>query len=417
MNKFWIVALETFKRNVKSVTFIVMLFAPLLFIGFIGLSAFIGSKVADTDTVAIVSENPNIREAVLSQTALDIDKNITTVDAGKKELEKGNIDGYILIDEDEQNIVGTYYGNSSLAMSDKLQLTQILSQFQLAERSKSLGLSDTEVAILMAPAQIKEKTVEFSDGELIEKKDDKFARMGVAMFISFAMFMIILMYAQIISQEVASEKGTRIMEVILSSTSAEKHFYGKIMGIFMVILTQIGVYILTAVMAFQVVKNQPIVKEALSFISIGEIMKALLSYNLIFLLLGVMIYTIAAAFSGSLVSKSEDAAKAVVPVTYITMIGYFLNIFLGMNNPKNLVFVISSYVPFVSSFTMPVRIANDTVSAYEPLISVLILAVATVLLLRLSAKMYRATSLVYSDEGIWKVMKRSFTLLKYEKAV
>ena len=417
MNKFWIVALETFKRNVKSVTFIVMLFAPLLFIGFIGLSAFIGSKVADTDTVAIVSENPDIRAAVLSQTALDIDKNITTVDAGKKELEKGNIDGYILIDEDEQNIVGTYYGNSSLAMSDKLQLTQILSQFQLAERSKSLGLSETEVASLMAPAQIKEKTVEFSDGELVEKKDDKFARMGVAMFISFAMFMIILMYAQIISQEVASEKGTRIMEVILSSTSAEKHFYGKIMGIFMVILTQIGVYILTAVMAFQVVKNQPIVKEALSFISIGEIMKALLGYNLIFLLLGVMIYTIAAAFSGSLVSKSEDAAKAVVPVTYITMIGYFLNIFLGMNNPKNLVFVISSYVPFVSSFTMPVRIANDTVSVYEPLISVLILAVATVLLLRLSAKMYRATSLVYSDEGIWKVMKRSFTLLKYEKAV
>lgn len=417
MNKFWIVALETFKRNVKSVTFIVMLFAPLLFIGFIGLSAFIGSKVADTDTVAIVSENPDIRAAVLSQTALDIDKNITTVDAGKKELKKGNIDGYILIDEDEQNIVGTYYGNSSLAMSDKLQLTQILSQFQLAERSKSLGLSETEVTSLMAPAQIKEKTVEFSDGELVEKKDDKFARMGVAMFISFAMFMIILMYAQIISQEVASEKGTRIMEVILSSTSAEKHFYGKIMGIFMVILAQIGVYILTAVMAFQVVKNQPIVKEALSFISIGEIMKALLGYNLIFLLLGVMIYTIAAAFSGSLVSKSEDAAKAVVPVTYITMIGYFLNIFLGMNNPKNLVFVISSYVPFVSSFTMPVRIANDTVSAYEPLISVLILAVATVLLLRLSAKMYRATSLVYSDEGIWKVMKRSFTLLKYEKAV
>ncbi|MDT2801428.1 ABC transporter permease [Vagococcus lutrae] len=417
MNKFWIVALETFKRNVKSVTFIVMLFAPLLFIGFIGLSAFIGSKVADTDTVAIVSENPDIRAAVLSQTALDIDKNITTVDAGKKELKKGNIDGYILIDEDEQNIVGTYYGNSSLAMSDKLQLTQILSQFQLAERSKSLGLSETEITSLMAPAQIKEKTVEFSDGELVEKKDDKFARMGVAMFISFAMFMIILMYAQIISQEVASEKGTRIMEVILSSTSAEKHFYGKIMGIFMVILAQIGVYILTAVMAFQVVKNQPIVKEALSFISIGEIMKALLGYNLIFLLLGVMIYTIAAAFSGSLVSKSEDAAKAVVPVTYITMIGYFLNIFLGMNNPKNLVFVISSYVPFVSSFTMPVRIANDTVSAYEPLISVLILAVATVLLLRLSAKMYRATSLVYSDEGIWKVMKRSLTLLKYEKAV
>lgn len=84
MNKFWIVALETFKRNVKSVTFIVMLFAPLLFIGFIGLSAFIGSKVADTDTVAIVSENPDIRAAVLSQTALDIDKNITTVDLGKK---------------------------------------------------------------------------------------------------------------------------------------------------------------------------------------------------------------------------------------------------------------------------------------------------------------------------------------------
>ena len=102
----------------------------------------------------------------------------------------------------------------------------------------------------------------------------------------------------------------------------------------MVILTQIGVYILTAVMAFQVVKNQPIVKEALSFISIGEIMKALLGYNLIFLLLGVMIYTILCGVFWLSRIKVEDAAKAVVPVTYITMIGYFLNIFLGMNNPK-----------------------------------------------------------------------------------
>ena len=82
----------------------------------------------------------------------------------------------------------------------------------------------------MALAQIKEKTVEFSDGELVEKKDDKFARMGVAMFISFAMFMIILMYAQIISQEVASEKGTRIMEVILSSTSLKNIFMVKLWG-------------------------------------------------------------------------------------------------------------------------------------------------------------------------------------------
>ena len=417
MNKFWVVALETYKRNVKSWTFIIMILAPFLVIGISVFAGYMGSKYNETSNIAVISKNEGIRESFISQLSLDVDQKIETEEQAEKALEAEDIDGYLLIDTDEAaaTVKGEYVATTALGTTDQQEMNQLLSGIQLGLTTQELGLDQGAVVRLNTPAELKEKTVEFKEGKMSEKADNKFALTMGAYFISFAMYMIILMYAQITSTEVASEKGTRIMEIILSSTTAAKHFYGKVMGIFLVIFTQVVVYVAMAVGGFVFAKDLPQVKELLQVVSLKELMTGLLGFNLLYLLFGVLIYTILAALCGSLVSKSEDAGKAAVPVTYLTIIGFVISAMFGLSNPQHIVMKVSSYIPFISSFTMPSRIASGTVSNTSVLISLAILALSTVALLKLSASMYRSTALVYSDEGMLKVLGRSFDFMKSEK--
>lgn len=417
MNKFWVVALETYKRNVKSATFIVMILAPFLMVGFSLLVGLIGSNFENASNIAVISKNEVIREAFIKQTDFDVDKKIETEEAAKKALEDEKIDGFLLIEANKEGsqISGEYFGDTSLGTTDEMGITQILTSIQVGFVSQSLNLSAEDIQLLSQPAALATKTVEFKDGKMTDKGVNRIIMTISSIFIGLAMYMIILMYAQVTSSEVASEKGTRIMEIILSSTSAAKHFYGKVMGIFMVILTQVLVYFGIGLGTFLFMKDSDMVKDVLEMVSIKEIVKSLLGYNLIYLLLGVVIYTILSAFCGSLVSKAEDAGKAVAPVTYLTMIGFFLTMIFGMSDPQHILMRVTSYIPFLSSFTMPSRIASGTVTDMGVLISLAILAVSTLLLLKVSASMYRSTALVYSDDGMWKALKKSMSIMKSEK--
>lgn len=417
MNKFWVVALETYKRNVKSMTFIVMILAPFLMVGFSLLAGLVGNNFAKTSNIAVVSKNEGIRDAFIKQTDFDVDKKIDTKEKAEKALEDEKIDGFLVIETNEEGslISGDYFGDTSLGTTDEMSITQILTGIQVGFVSQELQLSGEDIQKLSQPATLATKTVEFKDGKMTDKGVNRMVMTISSIFIGLAMYMIILMYSQVTSSEVASEKGTRIMEIILSSTSAAKHFYGKVMGIFMVILTQVVVYFGIGLGAFLFMKDTDMVKDVLEVVSIKEIVKSLLGYNLIYLLLGVVIYTILSAFCGSLVSKSEDAGKAVAPVTYLTMIGFFLTMIFGMSDPQHIMMRVTSYIPFLSSFTMPSRIASGTVTDTGVMISLLILVVSTLVLLKVSAAMYRSTALVYSDDGLWKALKKSISIMKSEK--
>ncbi len=404
MNKFWVVALETFKKNVKSGSFVMMILAPFLLIGISLGGGYIGSKFESVDTLAVVSDNPAVREQFVAQAKndFDLDKNIADEKAAEAALEKEEIDGFLSITLTGSSVTGNYIGNSSLPLTDKQLVLSYLTQIQMALTSQDLNLSGDDIGRLMSQADFSEREVEFVDGVMKDKESNRFVNTIVGFFVLMAIYMIVILYSSITAQEVASEKGTRIMEVILSSTTAAKHYYGKIMGIFLVILTQVFVYLIAGLIAYLFVQNMDFVQSFLKEVSLKELLQSVLGYNLLYLLLGVVIYTILSAFSGSLVSKAEDSAKAVTPVTYLILIAFFPSMMLGMSNPQHIVLKVMSYVPFLSSFAMPMRLGDGSVSNLSVLISLAILVVAIVILLRVSAKLYKATVLVYSDKGMWK---------------
>lgn len=414
MNKFWVVALETYKKNVKSLSFVMMVLAPFVLILFSIGSGYISTKLDPVNEIAIVSQEKTLREAVIltAQQEFDINKSIDSVDEAKVAMEAEEIDGYLEVSVADHQLKGEYTGFETLGVDKEQQLFEALNGIQLALNTKKLGLSEGQVAELLSHPELSENQVSLKGGTLVDSPSDRKALILVGFFIVLAMYMIVLLYASITAQEVASEKGTRIMEVILSSTTAAKHFYGKIMGIFLVILTQVLIYLLSGIVGYILAKDMPMVKSFLANVSMDELVRGILGYNLLYLLFGVLIYTILSAFTGSLVSKSEDAAKAVTPVTYLIMIASLPTMLLGLSSPNNILIRVFSYVPFFSSFSMPIRIANGNVTTPEILISLGLLVLAIVLLLKFSAKVYKSTVLIYSDKSMMQVFKEALKASK-----
>jgi ABC-2 type transport system permease protein len=229
------------------------------------------------------------------------------------------------------------------------------------------------------------------------------------------MFVFIISYSSIIAQEIASEKGTRIMEVLLSSMKAKTHYYGKLLGVLLVALTQLLIYGVALVFGYRQFKDVGVVKEFVNNVSIKSLMGSGALIIVAFMLVGLFLYAVLSALCGSLVSKPEDTAKAIQPVMYLSMIGYMLGLILGTSDPTNVIIKVTSYIPFLSSYSMPLRLASNTTSLTSAFVSLGILVLFTVLLTIFSAQLYKSNVLVYSEGGTFSALKQSISIMKNDR--
>ncbi|EOH90757.1 hypothetical protein UAS_00488 [Enterococcus asini ATCC 700915] len=416
MSKFWVIAGDVYKKNVKSASFAILILAPFLFGVFFW---FINNLAGDSDLnkIGVFSENAQVAE---SFTQLDNEEyqfvTLKSEAAGEKQLEKEDIDAYLVLALEEEQVKGTIYAESSVGTTLQMTLQQMLNSMQRSLRAQTLGLSPEKVTQLDEPASFTTQKVSFDAAGKMEDKDDySNIQSMVAMVATILLLVFIMTYASIIAQEIASEKGTRIMEIILSSTKAQTHYYGKLVGVLLVALTQMVIYGLMIVFGWQKFKDMEMVQSVIGDLSIEKVFGPFLIFTVIFVLLGILIYSVLAALCGSLVNKAEDTAKAIVPVTYLSMAGYFIAYLLGLMDPHSAVLKVTSYIPFFSSFSMPVRLASDTATIGNGIVSVVILLVVTLGMMFLSAGLYKSNVLVYNDNGVWAALKQSWTLFRSEQ--
>jgi ABC-type Na+ efflux pump, permease component len=417
MNKFWVIAGDVYKKNIKSISFFIMLLVPFLMVGIVYLSGKFASNFGEVDKIALVSENQELAKAM--EQAGDGTFDFVSVDSkeqAEKQLADEKVDAILELSLAKDTVKAEMFSESSLGQTTELNLQQLLTAMQTSLRSTALNLTPEQVASLNEPANFATQKVSFDDDGAMTIGEDNSAFQYVISFGgTIILFVFIITYAGIIAQEIASEKGTRIMEIILSSTRAQTHFYGKLIGILGVALTQLVVYAVVGVIGFQWVKEMDMVKTLLASVSVKAILGNFFTFTIIFTILGIFIFAVLAALCGSLVNKAEDTSKVILPVTYLSLAGYMLGLVLGASDPNNIVIRVTSYIPFLSSYVMPIRLANETVGIGGAVISVAILAVTTLVLTLGCAKMYKANVLVYNDNGIMATLKQSLRLMGSQK--
>ena len=386
---------ETYLRHVKSWSFFFMVISPFLFIGLSGGIGYLqGSSMAKNSKIAVVTTVPSVEDGLKGTNGINFDyKDEASAQAAIKD-EK--IKGYLTIDQENSVLKAVYHGETSLETGIKLAVTNKLNELQYQLNRSSANLSQEQEKRLS-------QTVDFTEKIDESKENKKIVQTIAAAGLGFFLYMILITYASVTAQEVASEKGTKIMEVVFSSIRASHYFYARMLALLLVILTHIGIYVVGGLAAILLFKDIPILAQSGILNHLGE---AFSLNTLLFVLVSLFMYVVLAAFLGSMVSRPEDSGKALSPLMILIIAGFVGVTSLGAAG-DNLVLKIGSYIPFISTFFMPFRAINGYASDLEAWISLAITVVFAVTATAFIGRMYASLVLQTDDLGIWKTFKRA----------
>lgn len=424
MNKAWIVIKEVYRKNVLSWSFFFMVMSPIFMIAIFGGIGYLIAQdqmSSSVGEIAVVDADSDIQEIIATQGGESEFIFDLTEEEANQALNDDEIDGYLVVDQTDESLNGVYYRKPTSKDVNTSLIQQALGNFHLNNVAESMGMSQEQLL------QIQSSTVGIDtiilqtgdDGTTTETSSQDptlLVRQGVAYGVSFIVFMFIMTYVGIISQEIAAEKGSRIMEIILSSISATTHFLGKMIGVGLVILTQLAAYVVIFFLVRLVVQQMDFFN-FLDELDIGYYLSNsgnVLALGALYAIIGILIYTSIAGFLGSLVSTTEDVSKMITPIIFTALAGFYIGLYANVstNNP---IVRIGSQIPLFTPFVMPFRIAAETVGNGEIVLSFILSIIFMILCLWFSAVFYKSNVLVYSDKGMINTFKRSFALWKSER--
>ena len=437
MKNILLITKREYLTQVKKKSFTVMtVLAPLLMVGFGVLISFM-FKANETSSVIQVVDKSGLFKNEMKSTKTVAYNFIPNADESKvkKELtqEDKEIDGILIIPELQQKEYDLLEKNTLLLVNKKIgfdtkkEVANDLKQVIQKQKVKDLGVNEAQIKALDKSFDLKVENI--SSGDQGDSNMAFAVKSGLAMILTYATFMFIIIYGVRVMRSVLEEKNNRVVEIIISSVKPFDLMVGKILGVTLVALTQFIIWILMTVVAavffntgFSAVQGQmdqnPEVAEAFNFQQYAsEISHVLLSLNIpvvigvfiLFFLLGYMFYSSIYAAVGSAVDNETETQQftlfAIIPLT----IGMYGSMTI-MNNPDGPMAFWLSMIPFTSPVAMVARIPFG-VPVWEIVVSLLLLLGTTILTIYLAGKIYRIGILLYGNKAslkeMWKWMKGS----------
>lgn len=430
MTKFWVVTRQVYLKNLRSGTFLWMVLSPLVIALIGGIIGYFFATGQETPKIAVISDRtayqivtPTKKAASGVQVNLNapsnkkyqVDRKITTLTAAKKALRQEKIAGYLTLKQAQQRLTATYVSRDNSPQLDTKVLSEVLTNQHMLVTATQLQLSQAELTRLLQPVTVQHRTVSFTQGKQENRSNAQQAANGsLAMAITVIILLFIMSYAGMIAQEIGAEKGSRIMEIVLSSVSATTQFFGKISGMLGLVITQLLIYGVFGAVGYIFVHHYAFAQAFLNQLDLQQLFSGPILFTILFAFLAICLYTVLAAMLASLVSRQEQIQQAITPLTALGFLGY-MGGFLAMGNNNSPVVAISSYIPFVSQNVMTVRYAMGNVTAGPAYLSLGITLITLIGFTFLALQLYRANVLVYSDAGVFKSLRKSIRILIAEQ--
>lgn len=278
-----------------------------------------------------------------------------------------------------------YVNNLSMYDTNEAVASEVLQRIYQMNAMMGSGMTEEEVGQVMS-IQITSRV------ETLGK--DQMENFFYTYIMIFALYMVILLYGQMVATNVATEKSSRAMEVLITSAKPTAMMFGKVLSSCLAGLIQLVAVFGSALVFYNLNKSYWEGEQTIQ--SIFNIPPELLGYMLVFFLLGFLIYAFLYGAIASTVSRLEDINTAVQPVTFLFLIGFMVVIFsMTSANVDSVLMKVCSFVPFTSPMAMFTRIAMSTVPWYEIAVSIAVLMGSTVAVGFVAAKIYRVGVLLY----------------------
>ncbi|MDW4538302.1 ABC transporter permease [Bacillus cereus] len=412
MSSFWTIFLQNYKSKVKSKSyFAITIIVSMLIIGLMNFdkiyNLFAGNE--DDQVVVVVTEKEELYSTI-HQVFKNVDSKIQVKrSTDKQKAESGVKNGdytYAIVVEELNNkqLKATYITETDVNQQDVSKVQTILSQIQSSNFAQHLSLSQDELKVLTTPVEIHTKTV----SDKVKKDGEHTEGVGILINVFIMLnYLMILMYAAQLATDVATEKSSRVMELVVSSISPTKHLYAKLFSTLLAGITQIIIWGLVATVGYKTAINDS-KNDILNSIDLNSVAPTLVFYGILFFTLGFLLYGSLSCLFGSIITRIEESSQAVMPLMFMLLAALYIAIY-GMSNPSSMVVTITSYVPFFTPIVMLVRIGFLNIPVWEIALALGILIATICIMIGLTSRVYRGGVLIYG-KGAFSNIKKAIKL-------
>ncbi|HEV7921421.1 MAG TPA: ABC transporter permease [Thermoanaerobaculia bacterium] len=426
-------------QAVRKKMFIVMTFLfPILMAGAFTLPSLMMAKSLSGRRIAVVDGTGRLREAfthaneeapkprkpedALKQnrdmpTPIDVDyldgRGSADLDAQAKPYldrmasqdKKNRLDGVLVVPKDTLTATEghmKYYSRSATDFIAQERLSSIANRAIQKDRLTTRGLSADEIERLTARVAI--DPVQLS--KTGEQKSGGIANFIVGFILAALVLIPSFVYGLEIMRGIIQEKTDRVVEVLISSMTPAQLLIGKILGVALVGLTQVGVWLL--MLAIIAGYGTAMAMAATGVNILGLLHASTFIYFVIFFLLAYLTYVCVYAIAGAICNSEKEAQQLIAPISMLMMIPWFLMAAI-ITNPESSIAVGFSLSPVFGPLTMFVRTLVSEPPAWHVALSIAVSIATICCFFWVTAKIFRVGILSYGKRPtlpeLWRWLK------------
>ncbi|HII4405097.1 TPA: ABC transporter permease [Clostridium perfringens] len=393
MKKFWSIFTFTYKETIRNKALIISTIITLIvMLGFFNMDKIVGlfNREGYKDLIMISTEaNNKFFDSNTLESLNDDDfkvvlsKDSEETNKVKKEIENGKSDYKALLEVSTgKEVSGKLYVNELPGDSLMKKVNTILNDTKFVFSMEKFNITPEEYANIMTPAQL----------DVVQTGNASHERMALVYALVFGIYIITLTFGSMVANSVIEEKSNRIMETLITMAKPMELFFGKVLGICAVGLTQIAVILGSGLI---MLKTSGTSLEVLSSLNLNaSIIFAFVAY----FLLGYLTFSMLYAAVASLATSSQDVNSSMGAITLV-FVGVFLLAMNCMFNIESTLAKVFSYIPFASPLIMFERIVLSKVTFMEILITTIINVGFIILVGFFSSKLYKKGTLHYGKKA------------------
>jgi ABC-2 type transport system permease protein len=399
MHNVWLIAKREYLERVRTKAFLIStILIPVLMGGGIVGSILAGSKAKSTSHITIVSEDQQLATDLQTELQSGKDSRMTVdiISPGNSAtratldsmLADKQIDGYLWITpgaSPNERPTFSFTPRSAGDISTKETITSALRTVLMRERLGHQGMVASDVDALMQPVKV--------DTTQAGKNADTVSSFVAVYVLFFLMYMVILLYGMNVARSIIEEKTSRVFEVLLSTIRPEEMMAGKVIGVGAVGLTQVAVWLATAVILTST--------SLMTSVASGNVHVSLNASQIIFFvvyfLLGYLLYSSIAAALGAMVN-SEQELQQLNMILVMPLAACMFALSVVIPNPDGFVARVISMIPFCSPLIMYLRISLGHPSAKEIALSIALMIATIYVILWVASRIYRVGILMYGKK-------------------
>lgn len=418
MNKILLIIKREYLTRVRKKTFIIgTILFPLLYLGLIFGTAYLGAKSKSRLQVAVIDSSGYFDRGQFERANQRDSSSILTLvtvhpDSLRLNYKKMNYDGYIVVPPISNWETGArevpFRADKKFGSSVRSQIENKFNTIWTDIKNEKLGIDDGKKKVMT------ESRVSLKTEDLEGKASNEDVANTIGLVAGFLIYFILLVYGSQVMMGVMEEKTSRIAEVIISSVKPFQLMLGKIIGIGLVALTQFMLWIAFIFIIYNVTQASGSNSEMMSSM-VGSVQKTFANINVPFILFcfafyflgGFFFYASLYAAIGSAVNEDMREAQSLsFPVTMLVIFSIVI-MPIAMNEPTGPVATWASIIPLSSPIIMMARIpygVPGTVPWWQLGLSMALLVASFIFAVWLSGKIYRTGILMYGKKPSWKEM-------------